>query len=88
MASTIQGSSKTIISATLSVLLGIGVVAGVGFTLHGASDDGREQGHHGDVHAHPGGQPTVGDAHDRAGADGRGLRLRRQCGHRQLRLAR
>lgn len=41
MESTVQGSSKTIISATLSVLLAVGVVASVGFTLHGASDDGR-----------------------------------------------
>ena len=36
-----KGSSKVLLSATLSVLLGVGVVAGVGYTLNKASDDGR-----------------------------------------------
>jgi len=42
MPSAVKGSSKVLLSATLSVLLGIGVVVGVGYTLNGASDDGRD----------------------------------------------
>jgi len=41
MQSVAKGSSKVLLSATLSVLLGVGVVAGVGYKLNSASDDGR-----------------------------------------------
>lgn len=36
-----KSNGRTFLSASLSLILGVGVVCGVGYTLHSASDDGR-----------------------------------------------